>query len=228
MLSRLLDIIFPRRCLMCGAILADIEDALCLTCIMQAPVIRSQDFTEGELCRRFWHLMPIERAAAMFRYTPSSPWRALVTAGKFGGRHDTLLAMGRVMGEHFSHKGFFEGVSAIIPMPATKERVRQRGYNQAALLARGVSQATGLPTLEGVVERIGNGTKSQTTRNRQQRLTAIRGSFVLKRPSEVQGRHIVLIDDVCTTGASLMALGETLGKVPGIRLSVLTLMQASI
>ena len=209
---------------MCGAELETTERAVCTTCLATAPIITTPSPNDGEMCRLFWHLLPVERAAAMFRYSVVSPWKALVTAGKFGHRHDVLIDMGHLLGTHFVPLGFFEGIDALLPMPTTHEK--KRGYNQSELIARGVSAVTHLPVLTDVVKRIDKG-KAQTHRSARERRTALRGAFVLTNPEAIAHRHIAMVDDVCTTGASLVALGEALRQAADVRLSVLTLMRAT-
>lgn len=212
---------------MCDRCLEHDEEVLCHTCMSQAPIITSRSFADGEMCRTLWYLLPIVRAAAMFRYPHGSRWRRLVTFGKFRHRRDTLLGLGRIMGRHFMPLGFFEGIDVIIPMPISRKRLRSRGYNQATLIARGVGKATGLEVLENVVaKRID--TKSQITRSKMLRLLAMQGCFAVKKAELLAGRHVLLIDDVFTTGASIVALGEAMRDIPGIRISVLTLTRATL
>jgi ComF family protein len=118
--------------------------------------------------------------------------------------------------------GFFDGVDVLLPVPLSRKRLRQRGYNQSEQLARGVSDITHLPVITKVLKRK-HFRQSQTQLNRLGRQENVADMFELRDGSLLVGRHVLLIDDVCTTGATLLACMDALKGIPGIRFSVLTL-----
>ena len=146
----------------------------------------------------------------------------LVYELKYHGRPDIGEDMGRLMAYEMQLARFFDGIDVLLPVPLSKKRLRQRGYNQSEMLARGVSEVTGLPVVTKALRRE-HFQKSQTLLNRQERRENVEGTFILKRPELLEGKHVLLIDDICTTGATLLACGEALRAVNGIRISILTL-----
>ena len=117
---------------------------------------------------------------------------------------------------------FFDGIDVLLPVPLSRKRKRQRGYNQSEMLARGISEVTGLPIVTKAVRRL-NFQRSQTSLTRQERRENVEGTFVLQRPELIENKHVLLIDDICTTGATIVACGEAIKAVKGIHVSVLTL-----
>jgi len=109
-----------------------------------------------------------------------------------------------------------------LPVPLSRKRLRHRGYNQSEMLARGISEITHLPIDTRSVHRE-HFRKSQTTLSRQERKENVEGLFQLRHPERLEGHHVLLIDDVCTTGATLIACGKAIRHIPGIRISILTL-----
>lgn len=221
--SRLLDVISPRLCAVCGRRLAPTERSLCCVCMLQLPRTGYQ-YSPGDnpMAQLFWKLTPVERAAALIYYEPHSETARMVYKMKYGDRPDIGEDMGRLMANEMLTTGYFEGIDLLIPVPLSRKRQRQRGYNQSECLARGVSDATGIPVSGNAVLRK-HFRQSQTSLNRRERQENVKDMFQLRDDSLLKNKHVMLIDDICTTGATLIACAEALKPVAGIRISILTL-----
>ena len=127
-----------------------------------------------------------------------------------------------MIAEEWGDTGFFEGIDLIVPVPLAKERQRQRGYNQSLHIARGIGSVTRLPIVTNAVSRE-QFVESQTQKDRWQRNENVKDVFYLKNPAPLQDKHVLLIDDVITTGATIVECGKQLMQAGGIRISVLSL-----
>lgn len=209
--------------MVCGRRLSVTERSLCTVCMLHLPRTTFQFSAEDNtVAQLFWGLLPVERAASLIYYEPHSEMAQLVYELKYHGRPDIGEDMGRLMAYEMQLARFFDGIDVLLPVPLSKKRLRQRGYNQSEMLARGVSEVTGLPVVTKALRRE-HFQKSQTLLNRQERRENVEGTFILKRPELLEGKHVLLIDDICTTGATLLACGEAMRAVNGIRISILTL-----
>ena len=177
---------------------------------------------DNAVAQLFWGLLPVERAAALFFYEPHSETAQLLYQLKYNQRPDIGEDMGRVMAQEMQLARYFDDIDVLLPVPLSPKRLRQRGYNQSEMLARGISDITRLPIDTRAVCR-DHFHQSQTSLTRLERRGNVEDIFRLRHPKRLEGRHVLLIDDVCTTGATLMACGEAIRHVPGIRISVLTL-----
>ena len=130
--------------------------------------------------------------------------------------------MGRLFAGELSRQGFFEGIDAIIPVPITRRRRWQRGYNQSLEIARGISEVTSLPILKNAVRRT-RFDQSQTKKKGWQRLENVADAFQLRQPEAINGRHLLLVDDIVTTGATIRACALELCKAGDVRISVVSL-----
>ncbi|MBR1505598.1 MAG: ComF family protein [Prevotella sp.] len=222
-LHRLFDFIAPRQCVVCGNRLAPNEHTLCASCLLYLPRTGYQ-FTpdDNPMVQTFWHLTPIRRAAALFFFEPHSETARLVYSMKYGQRPDIGEDMGRVMANDMQQAHFFDGIDLLLPVPLSRKRLRQRGYNQSEQLAVGISDVTGLPVAKGVLRRL-HFRQSQTSLSRHERQENVEGMFRLVDEAPLRGRHVLLIDDICTTGATLIACADALRNIEDIRISVLTL-----
>ncbi len=221
--SRLLDFISPRQCVVCGARLTPTERSLCSVCMLHLPRTAYQfSPADNPMAQLFWHLASIERTAALCYYEPRSEMARLVYDLKYHDRPDIGEDMGRLMGYEMQMAGFFDGIDVIVPVPLSRKRLRQRGYNQSEQLARGISEVIHLP-IDTKVLRRRHFMQSQTQLNRLERQENVAEMFELRDSSSLANRHVLLVDDICTTGATLLACADTLKDVSGIRLSILTL-----
>lgn len=207
--STLLDIVYPRHCLVCQNRLTRTENQLCVKCLYSLPTIEHDSFTNNMMVQRFWGLTPAQKATALFFYHPASDYRNILHTLKYAHRPEVGVAFGRIMAQELIAKGFFQDIDAIIPVPLSKARRRQRGYNQSECLAHGIAEITGIPVWTNVLIRTRDNT-SQTRLRRQQRIENVEGIFQVHNTLSCQGKHILLVDDVMTTGATLLACGEAL------------------
>jgi ComF family protein len=210
-------------CVVCGHRLAPTERSLCGVCLFHLP---RTDFhlkpLDNPMAQMFWVLSPVEKAAALFYYHPHAEMAQMVYRLKYNNRPDIGEDMGRVMASELQCSDYFSDIDVLLPVPLTSKRLRQRGYNQSEKLARGVSDVTRLPIVTKALCRK-EFHQSQTKLARWQRQENVADTFHLVDDSQLKGRHVLLIDDVCTTGATLIACANALKDVEGIRISALTL-----
>mgnify|MGYP002854940534 CR=1 FL=1 len=223
LLSRLLDTVSPRLCVVCGRRLSVSEQALCAVCNLHLPRTGFQfHATDNIMARLFWGRIDVERVAALFYYEAGSEASHLVYELKYHNHPEIGEVMGRMIAREFGNAHFFDGIDMLVPVPLARSRQRQRGYNQSMMLARGVSQVTGLPVAEKVVVRT-RFVESQTGLVRHERQANVEHVFALKDASALVGKHLLLIDDVVTTGATMTACARELLTVDGLRISLLAL-----
>lgn len=221
--GKIIDLIVPRACGICGGRLSVAEDVICGRCNLHLPrTYYSSDAYDNEMARLFWKLLPIERAAALFYYESHSPVSNIVYSMKYGGHPEMCETMGEITAAEFSNNGFFAGIDMIVPIPLAAKRLRERGYNQSVMIARGVSRITGLPVADNAVIRTVF-KESQTNKDRWMRQENVKGVFMLKDAAAIRGRHILIIDDIVTTGATITSCGGELVKAGDVKISVLSL-----
>ncbi len=221
--DRLLDMISPRRCVVCGCRLSPVECDICMACFVGLPYT---DFLrlphDNKMTELLMGQMPLERAAALFYFRPHTNIANLIYSMKYLSRPHVGITLGRMMAEEARGAGFLEGVDMIVPVPLARRRERERGYNQSEMVATGMADVTGIPMRTDIVMRTAY-KASQTALSRSERRDNVEGLFALRKPEEAEDRHILLIDDILTTGATIVACAEAFLGVKGVRFSVLTL-----
>lgn len=222
-LSKLIDIIAPRACVVCGSRLAAGEEVMCAACNLHLPRTEyGKTAHDNPLNRMFWAKIPIERAASLFFYSAHSASSNILYALKYGNHPEIGETMGRMIALEYQRDGFFEGIDMIVPVPLARKRERQRGYNQSREIALGISAVTGIPINHNLVERTSfNG--SQTHLGRWDRQENVDKVFRLKCVDELEGKHILLIDDVITTGATITACAKAINVAENMKFSVLAI-----
>ena len=220
---RLLDLIAPRLCVVCGHRLTVTEEVICVKCNFHLPRTNFHlNAYENEMAKLFWHLIPIERATAFFYYEPHAQTANIIYELKYKDHPEIGEVMGRMIGKELIPSGFFDGIDGIVPVPLSRKRQRQRGYNQSLEIARGISEVTGLPIFNKVVRRT-SFKGSQTNLGRWERNENVEKVFELIDPATIHGKHLLIIDDVVTTGATIIACSKELVKAGDVKISVLSL-----
>lgn len=221
--SRLVDLIAPRACVVCGGRLGIHEFFICGSCNLQLPRTNYADNPyENDMARLFWGQLPVERCAALFFYQGGSGPSQILYELKYKNHPEIGEFFGRMIAEEWNDTGFFEGIDLIVPVPLAKERQRQRGYNQSLHIARGIGSVTRLPIVTNAVSRE-QFVESQTQKDRWQRNENVEGCFRLNDDSALKGRHVLLVDDVVTTGATICSCGREMLKAGDVRFSILTI-----
>lgn len=220
---RIADLISPRACPVCSMRLTASEETLCATCNRHLPrtFFWEQPY-DNTMAQTFWIQLPIEKAAALFYYEAQSETSRLVYSMKYKGHPEIAEQLGRMAAEEMKESGFFEDIDLLLPVPLTHEREKERGYNQSMEIARGIHAATGIPISEKTIRRNAF-TDSQTHKDRRSRLENVTGAFELLQAAELEGKHIMLVDDVVTTGATLLSCGHELLKAQPRALSFFSL-----
>ncbi|HCC87292.1 MAG TPA: amidophosphoribosyltransferase [Prevotella sp.] len=221
LLRQLLDIAAPRLCSACGRRLNDGEEVFCATCMMRLP---RTDFLahpyDNEMAQTFWgRVSHFEKAYAFVYHQPHSESARAVYQIKYFGMADTGIDIGEIMGRQMKAAGFTDDIDIILPVPLTKERKRQRGFNQSEMIAQGISDATGIKVAKDIVKRVSfHG--SQTRRDRQDRADNVENAFCLASGKRVTGKHVLIVDDIVTTGATIVAMAQQITLQPGVKVSV--------
>lgn len=222
--TRLLDFIVPRRCAACGCRLSATEEDICTVCLTHLPRTDYQsDLTANPMAKNFWGLAPIERAAALFFYHSHSQTSHLIYSLKYYGQPHVAYTLGRIAAAEYADSELFSDIDFIVPMPLSRKRKRQRGYNQSEEIARGIGSATGIPVLTDAVRRT-TFVKSQTMLIRWERMENVEGMFRLGSGAErLRNKHVLIVDDVVTSGATVISCANTLSHIEGITFSVFSL-----
>ena len=202
---RLLDLIAPRLCVVCGHRLTVTEEVICAKCNFHLPRTGFHHHAyDNEMAKLFWAQIPIEKATAFFYYEAHAETANIIYELKYKNHPEIGNIVGRMLAKEIQPSGFFDGIDGIVPVPLAKKRLRQRGYNQSMEIAQGVSEMTGLPIYKKVVRR--NSFKgSQTNKGRWDRQENVEHVFELTDATAVSNKHLLLIDDVITTGATCIA-----------------------
>ena len=218
--TRLFDLVAPRLCAACGNRLCETEVTACLNCLLTLPRTHyAEQPSDNPMARLFWGHFPIERAAAWFFYQPSAPHSPIIHHLKYHDQEEIGHFIGRVAAEEMSRHAFFEGIDALIPIPLTRRRMRQRGYNQSRAIADGISGVTGIPVLDKVVQRT-HFEESQTHKSAAERRENVERVFTLTKPEMLSNRHVLMVDDVITTGSTMISCCREIQRAPSVRMSV--------
>jgi ComF family protein len=218
----LADLAWPNVCILCGNTLVESEETMCFQCLYELPVIRNESFYDNPTTERLLGRIPFVRATSGYRYSKESHIQLLLEYLKYKGEKRIGYQLGEVSGFRLVSQGFFSGIDVLIPVPLHPDRMRKRGYNQSEQIALGLSAASGIPVnTEVLIRKRFN--PSQTTRNIWDRWTNTEGIFSLNNSSRLKGKHILLIDDVLTSGSTLEACTQNLVSVENIQISVFTL-----
>ncbi len=233
LLEKIINFLSPRYCPMCDTRLLGTEEMLCIPCLQHLPITPTwEDPYENHMARMFWGRIPIERCVSLYYYRGHSEPSYPIYKLKYHHRADIGEYMGRLVASKGIEAHLFDGVDALLPVPITKARRKERGYNQSECIAKGIREKTGLPIITDAIRRTAF-TESQTKKNRWERLDNVEQVFRLSdsytshagkvSTSHLAGKHLLLIDDVCTTGATLVSLAQELQKAGKMKFSIATI-----
>jgi ComF family protein len=221
----LLHLLFPHVCSGCGSDLLSEESMLCMRCVDAMPETNFELHANNPVEKKFWGRLPLVSATAQFYFTKESLMQHLMHQFKYKGNKELGLQFGRIMGDQLQRSNRFYP-DVLIPLPLFPAKEKRRGYNQATVLCNGISESMKIPVLDKAIIRPHH-TETQTKKGRVERWKNMEGKFVLTNAEAIRNKHVLLIDDVVTTGATLEVCGNELLKAENTRLSIATLCTAS-
>jgi ComF family protein len=217
-----LSLLFPRLCCGCGTHLMRNEKLLCTECYISIPRTDYHLSEDNPVSKLFWGRCNISRASAFSYYTKGSRIRKIIHALKYKGIQEIGTEMGRIYAASLNGTGFLDGIDIIIPVPLHPSRERKRGFNQSDLICEGLSEVSGIPFRRDVMKRVSM-SDTQTKRSRYERWLNVDGIFEVADPLSIEGKHLLVVDDVITTGSTIEACASELLKIKDVRVSVIAL-----
>jgi ComF family protein len=210
----------------CSRQLNQYEEYLCRKCRFNLPRTRFENLKDNPVFEAFWGRVSVVFAAAVFYFRKGELVQQLIHRLKYRRDPDAGIFLGKISGYIIRKSESYKDVDVIVPVPLHPKKRRIRGYNQCEMLARGISEVLNLPVSSQLMLRIHH-SSSQTRKTHYERWVNVENVFDINDPSAYAGKHILLIDDVITTGATLEACCNALLRCPGVRISVLTIGYAS-
>ena len=216
-------ILFPHLCNGCGSDLINGEHLLCIRCAEQLYETGFAVAEHNPVEKIMWGRLKCESAMSQFYFSKGSLFQHLVHQVKYKSNRELGIYLGKMMGYALINSPRFLTVDALVPLPLFPDKEKRRGYNQAAIICEGISGIMKLPVLYNVVDRI-RYTDTQTHKTRMERWQNVEGVFVARHNAVTAGRHVLLVDDIITTGATIEACGNAmLEDIPDLKLSFATL-----
>ncbi len=197
------------------------EDSLCLRCEEELPRTRFHADPQNKVEQLFWGRIPLQAASAYLQFTTGGMVQHMLHRLKYKGDREVGIALGKRMAEDAMACSRFADVDIALPVPLHPQRERARGFNQSQVLVDGMREVWPLKNMERELLRVVS-TSTQTKRGRMERWGNVKEAFQLAHPEALRDTHVLLVDDVVTTGATIEGCAKALLHVPGIRISVFT------
>lgn len=222
MFHDLINLFYPRLCNICEKELVKNEPVVCTNCIHELPVTTYHLNNENPVKKVFYGRVEVEHATALLEFHKKSSVQKLIHQLKYKGQQDIGTFLGKWMGAQMLETNTFSCVDIVIPVPLHKKKLKQRGYNQVENFGREISVALQVPYNDTALIKSSFST-TQTIKARLARWGNMEESFVLADPEAVKNKHVLLVDDLITTGATLEACANILQESRGVKISVATM-----
>lgn len=220
-LDSFIALFYPRVCAACGRPLFYFEQRVCLKCQTLLPKTGYELHEENPLAKIFYGRVRLHAVTACFFFSKEGKVQHLIHELKYKGNTDAGYFLGQEIGKTIKDAPLFQGIDFLIPVPLHPKKERKRGYNQSYIIALGIREKTGIPIGKEFLVRSVN-TATQTHKSKEERWQNVKDIFELHDAEQLVGKHVLLIDDVLTTGATLESCALTLSQVPDITISCAT------
>jgi ComF family protein len=222
MFREIFSLFYPSLCAACREPLLRNEVTICASCLMELPYTQFHLDAENPVTRLFWGRTTVHFATSLCYFEKATRVQRMLHELKYRGNTSVGDFLGKELGKQIELSPHFGKIDLILPVPLHPKKERLRGYNQSSFIADGISHITGIEAQKSLLLRKKNNS-TQTKKSRFDRYKNVETIFTLKEPEQVYGKHVLLVDDVVTTGATLEACTETLLAQPDTRVSIATL-----
>ncbi|MEE4259520.1 MAG: ComF family protein [Bacteroidales bacterium] len=226
-ISDVIHLFFPNACYACGEALIEQEEVVCSSCYFKLPKTGFHLHEDNIISQIFWGRVHIHSATSFLFFNKGGHVQRLMHALKYKGHKEVGVFMGRLFGESIKESPIFNTADMIVPIPLHPKKQYKRGFNQSEVIAKGMQTSLGIPvSINNLVRQ--SYTSSQTKKARYTRWENVKGVFTVTDANEFAGKHLILIDDVLTTGATMEACILPLLEIPDTKVSVATLAYAQV
>lgn len=217
----LVGLLFPELCNACGNNLNHGEKEICIECLLDLPYTDYHLHAENRVAKQFWGRLPCNAATAMLYFKKGTKVQHLIHNLKYNAKIEVGTTLGRLLGERLAQSELFKSIDLIVPVPLHSKKLKSRGYNQSEYIAKGLAEVLNLPvsTLNLIRDKA---TATQTRKTRYFRFENMQTVFNVINPEQIENLHVLLVDDVITTGATLEACGNALLNCGIKKLSIAT------
>jgi len=219
MFKAIIDLFFPKVCYACHKVLNDYEEDLCTNCRNELPVTNFHFNGDNNVLKVFYARVKVENGTALFRFEKKGLVQQLIHSLKYKGQESIGVFLGDWLGGELKTLKEFLEIDMVIPVPLHKNKLKKRGYNQVAKFAQHIATALNAQYVDNVLLKVTN-TQSQVLKNRFARWTNNEELFTLQNTSAIANKHILLVDDLITTGATMEACINVLNQAENVKISV--------
>jgi len=214
-----ISLFYPDNCLSCGNNLFKSERILCTSCLFHLPKTNYHFEKDNPISKIFWGRTEIEIASAFYFFVKASKLQHLIHQLKYKGKKEIGVFIGEIYGEELVKSEFYKNIDLIIPVPLHPKKEKLRGYNQSEVFARGLSASMNIPVDTLTLIRT-YASETQTKKTRFKRWENVKEIFEIRDAEKIENKHILLVDDVITTGATLESCANMLNKISGVKISI--------
>lgn len=227
MIKDFVSLIFPEVCLSCGKSLFKNEHCICTYCLYHLPKTNYHLKPENPVAMLFWGRANIHSAASCYSFAKGSKVQHLIHQLKYRGKKQAGITIGKFYGKELLESEQFNSIDVIIPVPLHSKKKRKRGYNQSDLFAEGLSMSMNIEFKTDILIRVA-ASGTQTKKSRFSRWKNVESVFEVLNEESLKGKHILLVDDVVTTGSTLEACAQSIFKIPDTKVSIATIAFAKL
>lgn len=225
-LNDLLNLIYPQLCYCCQEETPTPGENTCLDCRLKLPLTNFHRHRKNSFTERFLGRLPLHTGSAYFHYRKGGLVRKMIYQLKYHGKKEIGIEIGKAYGYELKNSELYQDIDLIVPVPLHPDRRRERGYNQSDMFAIGLSESMSIPWKADAIKRK-KYTSTQTKKDKFDRLGNMENVFEVSVAKQIKGKHILLVDDVLTTGATMEVCGLCLSKIPNTKVSMATIAMAS-
>ena len=219
MFKAIIDLFFPKVCYACHEVLNDHEQDICTDCRNNLPVTNFHFNGDNNVLKVFYARVKVENGTALFRFEKKGLVQQLIHSLKYKGQESIGVFLGDWLGGELKTVKEYSEIDMVIPVPLHKNKLKKRGYNQVAKFAQHIATALNAQYVDNVLLKVTN-TQSQVLKNRFARWTNNEELFTLQNTSAIANKHILLVDDLITTGATMEACINVLNQAENVKISV--------